>query len=90
MLWLCIAAAGAGALLGLLGLRVLAVLAGSVVLVVITVALAAFGHWPLLEAVINAFLLLAIFQFTYLAASIYSVCGSASTQLRRPLRLILV
>jgi len=72
MLWLYVAVAGAGALLGLLWLRVLAVLAGSVVLVAITIVLAALGHWPLLEAIINAFLLLATLQVSYLTTFMLS------------------
>jgi hypothetical protein len=72
MLWLYIAAAGAGALLGLLRLRVLAVFAGSVVLVAITVVLAALGHWPILGAIINVFLVLAALQLSYLAAVVLS------------------
>jgi hypothetical protein len=72
MLWLYMAGAGAGALFGLLRLRVLAVLAGSVVLMAIAILLAALGHWPLLEAVVNVFLLLATLQFSYLAALLLS------------------
>ena len=67
MLWLYIAAAGVGALLGLLWVRLLALLAGSVVLVAAAIVMAA-GHWPPLEAVINVFLLLATLQFSYLVA----------------------
>jgi len=72
MLWLYIAAAGAGALLGLLRQRVLAVLAGSVVLMAITILFAAPGHLSLLETVVNLFLLLATIQFSYLAALLLS------------------
>jgi hypothetical protein len=72
MLWLYIAAAGAGALLGLLRLRVLAVLAGSVVLMAITILFAAPGHWSLLGTVVNLFLLLATLQFSYLGALLLS------------------
>ena len=72
MLWLYIAAAAVGALLGLLGLRVLAVVAGSVALLGITVVLAALGHWSRLEAVISTFLLLSTLQFSYLAAFLLS------------------
>jgi hypothetical protein len=71
MLWLYIAAAGAGVLLGLLWLRALSVLAGSVVLVAITISMAARGHWPPLESVMNMFLLLATLQFSYLLALIF-------------------
>jgi len=66
MLWLYVAAAAAGALLGLSSLRAPAVLAGSVVFVAIAVVLMAFRRWPLLEAVINVFMLLATLQFSYL------------------------
>jgi hypothetical protein len=69
MLWLYIAAAGAGTLLGLLRLRVLAVLAGSVVLMSITIL---FGRWSLLGTVVNLFLLLATLQFSYLGALLLS------------------
>jgi hypothetical protein len=72
MLWLYIAAAGAGALLGLLRLRVLAVLVGSVVLVAIIVVLAALGHWPLLGTIINVLLMLATLQLSFLAAVMLS------------------
>jgi len=72
MLWLYIAAVGAGALLGLLRLRVLAVLAGSVVLMAVTIFFAALGHGPLLQTVINLFLLLATHQFSYLTALLLS------------------
>ena len=68
MLWLYVAAAGAGALLGLLGLRVIAVLVGSVVLVTATVAFMAVRQFPLLEAVVNVLMLLATLQFSYLVA----------------------
>jgi hypothetical protein len=78
MLWLYIAAAGVGSLLGLLWLRLLALLAGSVVLVAVAIVMAALGHWPPLEAVINVFLLLATLQFSYLVALVHanSVPGS--------------
>jgi hypothetical protein len=72
MLWLYIAAAGAGALLGLLWLRVLAVLAGSVILMAITVDWMTLQQRPFLEGVINVFMLLAILQFSYLAALMLS------------------
>ena len=72
MLWLYLAAAGSGALFGLLRLRVLAVVAGSIVLVAMTAALAGLGHWPLLEAVVTVFLLQVTLQFSYLAALILS------------------
>jgi hypothetical protein len=72
MLWFYLVAAGAGALLGLIRLRILAVLAGSVGLVAVSIVLAALGHWSLLEAVINMFLLLATLQFSYLAALLVS------------------
>ena len=77
-LWLYIAAAGVGALLGLLWLRLLALLAGSVVLVAVAIVMAALGHWPPLKAVINVFLLLATLQFSYLVALVHanSVPGS--------------
>ena len=80
MLWLYIAAAGAGALLGLLRLRVLAVFAGSVVLIAITVVLAALGHWPILGAIINAFLMLTTLQFSYLAAVMLSNATREASQ----------
>ena len=78
MLWLYIAAAGVGSLLGLLWLRLLALLAGSVVLVAVAIVMAALGHWPPLEAVINVFQLLATLQFSYLVALVHanSVPGS--------------
>ena len=68
MLWLYVAAAGAGALLGLLWLRVIAVLAGSGVLVAITVVFMTIRQSTLLEVVLNLFMLLATFQFSYLVA----------------------
>jgi len=80
MLWLYIAAAGAGALLGLLRLRVLAVLVGSVVLVAITVVLAALGHWPLLGTIITVFLMLATLQFSFLAAVMLSNATRAASR----------
>jgi len=68
MLWLHIAAAGAGALLGLLWLPVLAVPAGLVVLVALAVVLMTLRHWPLLQAIVNLFVLLATLQIGYLIA----------------------
>jgi len=76
--WLYIAAAGVGALRGLLWLRLLAILTGSVVLVAGAIVMAALVHWPPLEAVINVFLLLATLQVSYLVALLHanSVPGS--------------
>jgi hypothetical protein len=69
MLWLYIAAAGAGALLGLFRLRVLAVLALSVILVATSVVwMTFFQPWPLLGAAINVVTLPATLQFSYLVA----------------------
>ena len=68
MLWLYIAAAGAGALLGLLRLRVLAVLALSVILVATSVVWMTFFQWPLLGAAINVVTLPTTLQFSYLLA----------------------
>ena len=73
MLWLYIAAAGVGTLLGLFWLRVLAVLAGSVMLVAISVVWMTLQQWPLLGAVINVFMLLATLQFSYLAMLMLSI-----------------
>jgi len=42
------------------------------VLVAITIVLAALGHWPLLEAIINAFLLLSTLQLSYLTTLMLS------------------
>jgi len=72
MVWLYVATAGAGALLGLLRLRVPAIVWGSVVLMAITIPLVALGHWPPLETVINLLLLLPTLQFSYLAALLLS------------------
>ena len=72
MQWLYIAAAGAGALVGLLWLRVLVVVAGSVVLVGISVVWMTLQQWPLLGAAINVFALLATLQFCYLVALMLS------------------
>lgn len=72
MLWLYIAAAGAGALLGLLRLRVLAVLVVSVILVAISVVWTTYEQWPVSEAAINVFALLATLQFSYLVALMLS------------------
>jgi hypothetical protein len=83
MLWLYIAAAGAGALLGLLWLRVLAVLAGSVILMAITVVWMTLQQRPFLEGVINVFMLLAILQFSYLATLMLS-CAWTRAALRGP------
>jgi len=68
MLWLYIAAAGTGALLGLLRLRVLAVLALSVILVATSVVWMTFFQWPLLGAAINVVTLPTTLQFSYLLA----------------------
>ena len=68
MLWLYVAAAGAGALLGLLWLRVIAVLAGSAILVATTIVFMAVRQSTLLEVVLNLLMLLATFQFSYLVA----------------------
>jgi hypothetical protein len=72
MLWVCIAAAGAGTLLGLLRLRFQPVLVGSVFLVAINIAMAARGRWPLLDGIVNVFLLLTTLQVSYFAALILS------------------
>jgi hypothetical protein len=76
MLWLYIAAAAAGALLGLLWLRVLAVLAGSLVFVAITIGLTTIERWSLLEAVVNVLMLLATLQFSYLVMLVLSSAWS--------------
>jgi hypothetical protein len=68
MLWLYIAAAGAGALLGLLWLPVLAVPAGLIVFVALAVIFMTVRHWPLLQAIVNVFILLATLQIGYLIA----------------------
>jgi hypothetical protein len=68
MPWLYLAAAAAGALLGVLGLRVSAVLVGSIVLAAIAVGLMPIRHWSLLQTAINVFMLPAALQFSYLVA----------------------
>jgi len=78
MLWLYIAAVGAGGLLGLLRLRVLAVLAVSVILVAISVVWMTFQQWPLSGAAINVFTLLATLQFSYLVALVLSSARTRS------------
>jgi len=70
MLWLSIAAAGAGILLGL-WLRVPAVLAAAAALVVITV-LTTIERRSVLEAVTYAFMLVIILQFGYLVGLLLS------------------
>ena len=72
MLWLFIAAAGAGVLLGLALLRVLAIFAASVALGVTAVVWMIYGQWPLLGAIVYAFMLLATFQCSYLVGLIFS------------------
>ena len=83
MLWLYIAAVGAGGLLGLLRLRVLAVLAMSVILVAISVVWMTFQQWPLSGAAINVFTLLATLQFSYLVALV--LCSAWSRSASRTL-----
>jgi len=68
MLWLYIAAVGAGGLLGLLRLGVLAVLAVSVILAAISVVWMTFQQWTLSGTAITVFTLLATLQFSYLVA----------------------
>ena len=75
MLWLYIAAAGAGALLGLLRLRVLAVLAVSIILAAISVVWTTIEQWPVTGAAVNVFTLLATLQFSYLVVLVLSVLG---------------
>jgi len=72
MLWLCITAAGAGALLGLALMRVVAVFAASVTLAVSAVVLMRLGQWTLLEAIVYTFMLLGTLQFSYLVGFIFS------------------
>ena len=74
MLWLYVVAAGTGALLGLLWLRAPAIPVGLVVLVV----LMALRHWPLLEAVVHAYLLMVTFQLSYLV-------GACTRSVQRPI-----
>ena len=81
MLWLFIAAAGAGILLGLALLRVLALFAASVALGVTAVVWTIHGQWPLLGAIVYAFMLLATFQCSYLVGLIFSSpCKEAASQ----------
>jgi hypothetical protein len=65
MLCLYVVAAGTGALLGLLWLRAPAIPVGLVVLIV----LMTLRHWPLLEAIIHAYLVMATFQLSYLVGA---------------------
>jgi hypothetical protein len=71
MLWLSIAAAGGGVLLGL-WLRVPAVCAASVAVVVNVVVLMTIERRPLLEAVAYASLLVIILQLGYLVGLLLS------------------
>jgi|SRR5215813_3720395 len=87
MLWLFIAAAGAGVLLGLALLRVLAIFAASVALGVTAVVWMIYGQWPLLGAIVYAFMLLATFQCSYLVGLIFSSpCKEAPHEKAEPLR----
>src|SRR5262245_10720567 len=81
MLWLFIAAAGAGVLVGLALLRVLPVFAASVALGVSGVVWMLHGQWPVLGAIVYAFMLLATFQCSYLVGLIFSSpCKEAASQ----------
>jgi hypothetical protein len=79
MLWLYVVAAGTGALLGLLWLRAPAIPA-----LVILVVLMAFRHWPLLEAIINAYLLVVTFQLSYLVG-VYATQLSGTRSVQGPI-----
>jgi hypothetical protein len=71
MVWLFIAAAGAGMLLGLALLRVVAVFAASVAVGVTAAVWMIHGQWPLLGTIVYAFMLLATFQCSYLVGLIF-------------------
>jgi energy-converting hydrogenase Eha subunit A len=84
MLLLFIAAAGAGVLLGLALLRVLAVFAASVALGVTAVVWMILGQWPLLGAIVYAFMLLATLQCSYLVGLIFS-SPARKFRMKRPI-----